>query len=124
MLNQILFYAGGTITLGWGIAHLFPTKSIVKGFGEISIDNKHIITMEWIIEGVALIYIGVIVVGVTMIEPTNNVSVFIYLSSVLVLIILAIISSFTGFKINFLPFKLCPFLFSFSAILILLGYTL
>ncbi|OGU42759.1 MAG: hypothetical protein A2315_06555 [Ignavibacteria bacterium RIFOXYB2_FULL_35_12] len=124
MLNQILFYAGGTITLGWGIAHLFPTKSIVKGFGEISIDNKHIITMEWIIEGVALIYIGVIVVGVTMIEPTNNVSVFIYLSSVLVLVFLAVISSFTGFKVNILPFKLCPFLFSFSAILILLGYTL
>lgn len=124
MLNQILFCVGGTITIGWGIAHLFPTNSVVKGFGEISIDNKHIITMEWIIEGVALIFIGVIVFGVTMIEPTNNIADFIYLSSVLVLIILAVISSFTGFKVNFLPFKLCPFLFSFSAILIFLGYTL
>lgn len=124
MLNQILFCVGGTITIGWGIAHLFPTNSVVKGFGEISIDNKHIITMEWIIEGVALIFIGVIVFGVTMIEPTNNIADFIYLSSVLVLIILAVISSFTGFKVNFLPFKLCPFLFSFAAILIFLGYTL
>jgi len=122
MSNQILFYIGSVITIGWGIAHLFPTKSVVKGFGEISADNKNIITMEWIIEGVALIFIGVVVAGVSIIEPINNVSAFIYISSAVMLFILAIISIFTGFKINFLPFKLCPLLFSISAILILLGY--
>ena len=53
MLNQILFYVGGAITLLWGIAHLFPTKSVVKGFGKISIDNKHLISLEWIIDGLA-----------------------------------------------------------------------
>ena len=124
MSNQILFYIGSVITIGWGIAHLFPTKSVVKGFGEISADNKHIITMEWIIEGVALIFIGVMVAGVTIIESSNNVSAFIYISSAITLFVLAIISVFTGYKVNFLPFKLCPFLFSASAILILLGYFL
>ncbi len=124
MFNQILFYLGGVITLVWGIAHLFPTKSVVKGFGEISIDNKHIITMEWIIEGIALIFIGVIVIGVTIIDHIAKVSTFIYLASVIVLLLLAVISLFTGFKVNFLPFKLCPFLFSFSAILVLLGCVL
>jgi hypothetical protein len=121
MFSQILFFVGGSITLIWGIAHLFPTKSVVKGFGDISTDNKHIITMEWIVEGVALIFVGSIVIGITIIDLTNNLAVFIYLSSALVLFILAIISLFTGYKINFLPFKLCPFLFSLSAILILLG---
>lgn len=121
MLNQILFDIGSVITIGWGIAHLFPTRSVVKGFGEISADNKNIITMEWIIEGVALIFIGVVVVGVTIIDYTNNVSTFVYFSSVIMLFVLAIISLFTGYKINFLQFKLCPFLFSASAILILLG---
>ena len=121
MLNQILFYTGSVITIGWGVAHLFPTKSVVKGFGEISADNKNIITMEWIIESVALIFIGIVVAGVTIIESTNNVSAFIYLASAITLFALAIISLFTGFKVNFLPFRLCPFLFSASAILILLG---
>ncbi len=124
MSNQILFYISSVITIGWGIAHLFPTKSVVKGFGDISTDNKNIITMEWIIEGVALIFIGAVVAGVTIIEPHTNVSVFIYISSAVMLFILAIISLFTGFKVNFLPFKLCPLLFSASAILILLGYFL
>ena len=124
MPNQILFYIGSVITIGWGIAHLFPTKSVVKGFGEISADNKNIITMEWIIEGVVLIFIGVIVAGVTIIESTNNVSAFIYLASAIALFVLAIVSLLTGYKVNFLPFKLCPFLFSASAILILLGYFL
>jgi hypothetical protein len=124
MLNQLLFYLGGSITLIWGIAHIFPTKSVVKDFGNISMDNKHIITMEWIIEGVALIFIGIIVIGSTFIDSANIVSVFIYYSSILVLLILAIISVFTGYKVNFLPFKLCPYLFSFSAFLILLGILL
>ncbi len=36
MLNQILLYIGSLLTLLWGIAHLFPTKSVIKGFGNIS----------------------------------------------------------------------------------------
>lgn len=124
MINQLFFYLGGAITLIWGVSHLFPTRAVVKGFGEISIDNKRIITMEWITEGVALIFIGINVIGVTLTESKNEVATFIYFSSVVVLILLAIISLFTGFRINFLPFKLCPFLFSASAILILLGYIL
>ena len=122
MPDQLLLYIGATITFLWGVAHLFPTASIVKGFGEITADNKNIITMEWIIEGVALIFIGVVVAGVPFIGADNNVSAFIYLASSSLLIVLAIISLFTGFKVNFFPFKLCPVLFTLSAILIFLGY--
>jgi hypothetical protein len=35
--------------------------------------------------------------------------------------ILSVISLFTGFKVNFLPYRLCPLIFTGSAILILLG---
>ena len=122
MHNSLLLYVGAAITFLWGVAHLFPTASVVKGFGDITADNKNIITMEWIIEGVALIFIGVIVAGVTFIGADNSVSEFIYLASAAVLIVLAVVSLFTGFKVNFLPFKLCPFLFTLSAVLILLGY--
>ena len=58
MLNQVLLYSGSAFIAFWGIAHLFPTRSVVSGFGEISVDNKRIITMEWIVEGIALIFIG------------------------------------------------------------------
>jgi hypothetical protein len=54
MTDQILPYIGAGLTLLWGSAHLFPTKSVVRGFGEISVDNRRIITMEWLIEGVAV----------------------------------------------------------------------
>jgi hypothetical protein len=121
MLNQILLYSGSAFILFWGIAHLFPTRSVVSGFGEISADNKRIITMEWIIEGIALIFIGSINAIVTAVDHTGAISLIIYLSSVVILIILALVSFLTGFKINFLPFKLCPVIFITSAVLIILG---
>jgi hypothetical protein len=122
MTGQILLYGGAAITIIWGIAHLFPTKSVVKGFGDISNDNKYIIIMEWIIEGVALIFIGFIVVGAAYIGIDHKVSVFVFFASSIVLIVLAIISLFTGFKVNFIPFKLCPLFFSASALLIIVGW--
>jgi hypothetical protein len=121
MSNQIFFYLGAFFTTLWGIAHLFPTKNVVKDFGEISDDNRNIITMEWIVEGVALIFIGVLVAMVTMIDPASVVSVAVYRLSALGLVVLALVALFTGFKVNFLPFKLCPLIFGVSAILILLG---
>ena len=120
-MDLILLYLGSGLTVIWGVAHLFPTKSVVQGFGEISIDNKRIITMEWINEGLALIFIGVLVVTVTAINPSNIVSTAIYFISVLMLLVMALVSLFTGFKVNFLPFKLCPFIFTASAVLIMIG---
>ena len=120
-MNQILIIIGATITALWGVAHLFPTKSVVKGFGDISLDNKRIITMEWIIEGVALISLGILVIGVTLININSKVSNYVYLVSIFTLLILAIVSIFTGFKVRFLPFRICPLLFTVSSILIFLG---
>ena len=120
-MDLILLYLGSGLTLIWGVAHLFPTKSVVQGFGEISIDNKRIVTMEWIIEGLALIFIGVLVATVTVIDPSSVVSAAVYLISVIMLLVMAVLSLFTGFKISFLPFKLCPFIFTTSAVLILIG---
>ena len=122
MTNQILLFIGAAITVLWGISHLFPTASVVRGFGEISEDNKNIISMEWITEGVALIFIGVIVAGVTIVDSANSVSSFVYIASAVTLLFLAVVSLFTGFKVNFFPFKLCPLLFTLSAVLILIGY--
>ena len=121
MVPKILLFLGAFFPFFWGIAHLFPTKSVVSGFGDISPDNRRIITMEWIIEGVALIFIGVLVSTVTFINSSNVVSQAVYLISSAALLLLALVSLFTGYKVSFLPFKLCPFLFTASAVLIIVG---
>ena len=121
MANQTLLYIGAALTIIWGIAHLFPTKSVVRNFGDISIDNKRIITMEWITEGVALMFIGVLVGAVTFVDPASQVSAVVYAVSVCGLLALALVSLFTGFRVNFLPYRLCPFIFTASALLIFIG---
>ena len=121
MVNQILAYIGAGFVAFWGIAHLFPTKNVIAGFGEISEDNRNIITMEWIVEGVALIFIGVLVATVTVVDAASSVTHAVYWLAVVGLNALSVVSLFTGFKVNFIPFKLCPVIFTGASILILLG---
>jgi len=124
MANQILAYIGAGFVSLWGISHLFPTKNVVEGFGEISEDNRNIIRMEWIIEGVAMIFIGALVATVTVVDPTSPVTRAVYWLAVIGLNMLSLVSLATGFKVNFIPFKLCPVIFTGSSILILLGILL
>jgi len=44
-LAEILIYVGSVIVFLWGIAHVAPTRSVVRGFGPISTDSKRLITM-------------------------------------------------------------------------------
>jgi len=120
-MKKILLYVAGTITLIWGISHLFPTANVVRDFGNISYDNKMIIKMEWITEGMTLIFLGLVTVIVTKIETESKLSRIVLLSIAFMLFSMAALSLFTGFRVDFLPFKLCPLIFSSSAILILIG---
>jgi hypothetical protein len=122
MIGRILLYLGAALPLIWGVSHLIPTRSVVRGFGDISQDNKYIVSMEWIVEGVALIFTGALIITVTFIDPLNIISIATYIVSSCFLVIMAIVSIFTGFKIDFLPFRLCPFIFTSSAILISAGW--
>jgi len=121
MLNQILFFVAAALATFWGIAHLFPTRNVVAGFGDISVDNKNIISMEWINEGVTLIFMGALVATVTILDPISAISQAVYWLAFVMLNVLSAISLFTGFKVNFMPFKLCPVIFTSASILILLG---
>ena len=118
---MLAIYLASVMAAGWGIAHLFATTGVVKGFGDISLDNRRIITMEWIVEGVALLSTGAFVAVVTMVAPGNPASAAVYGVAITTLLVLAGVSLATGFKIAFLPFRLCPFIFSGAAILIAWG---
>ena len=122
MLNNILPIIGGGLVILWGIAHLIPTKSVIKGFWGISEDNKNILLMEWIIEGLALMFIGIIsIITIIFSDMENSLRNPILIACSVMLFVLAIESLFTGFKVKMIPFKMCPFIFSISAILILSG---
>jgi hypothetical protein len=122
MMRKVLILAGGLLTIIWGIAHLFPTASVVKGFGNLSTDNINVITMEWINEGFTLIFIGLLVIIVTIISRNNNrVADTVYVLSFMMLLAMSVLSLFTGYQIDFLPFRLCPLIFMLSGLLILQG---
>jgi len=125
MTSDILVYTGsGVITL-WGIAHIVPTKSVVKGFGPISEDNKRIITMEWVAEGLALCFIGLLVMVVTIWEgPENPASIIVYRASAAMAIIMAGWTFLIGGRTSIIPIKICPLVLTTVAVLFFLGSVL
>jgi hypothetical protein len=100
---------------------MFGTRGVVRGFGVLSADNQHILTMEWIVEGLALITLGRFVATATAIDSSSAVADGVYAIAALSLIVLAILSRFTGFRVRFLPFRLCPLMFGVAAALIVWG---
>ncbi len=120
-MNEVILYIASALTALWGVAHLFATKGVVAGFGDITADNRQIITMEWIVESVALISTAAFVIVATVIQPEATISSAVYAVAIVTLVALAVVSLFTGFKVSYLPFKLCPVIFGASAALIAWG---
>jgi len=125
MINDILLYVGAAIITLWGIAHIVPTKSVVNGFGKMSQDNRRIITMEWVAEGLTLCFIGLLVLFVTIWgEAPNQTSAIVYLTSAAMLVVMAALTSTTGAKTSIVPIKICPFVKVVVAVLFFLGTVL
>jgi len=117
-MREVLIYTGSIIIFIWGAAHIGPVKSIVKSFNDISADNKLILTMEWIAEGLTLAFIGTLVILVSVLgDSVNETSRIIYLSSAVMLLVLAVLSLFTGARTSVLPMKICPAVKSITALM-------
>ena len=125
MINDILLYVGsGVITL-WGISHIVPVKGVVEGFGPISVDNRRIITMEWVAEGLALCFIGLLVLVVTLLGGSGSpVSIIVYRASAVMLLVMAGWTAMTGARTSIVPIKICPFVKGTVAVLFFLGSVL
>ena len=120
-MSLVLILSGSTLTLLWGIAHIFPTGSVIRGFGDISRDNQRIVRMEWLNESLTLFFIAILNVITALVNTNMYLQNSIHLLSAVMLFAMAILSLFTGARINFLPFRLCPVIFSVSAALFILG---
>lgn len=121
-MNGFFFYIGSVVIFLWGVGHLVPTSRIVQGFGSLSEDNFRIITMEWISEGLALCFIGVLVFITTLYAgPHSQAIKIVGPTCALMLLIMATLSIFTGARTSILPMRICPVVKTITAVLFLIG---
>jgi len=120
--STFMFLTGSIIIMGWGVAHLSATKTVVQGFGPISADNRLIILMEWIAEGLTLCFLGLVVLVMTILGgKTNPYAVLVCRLSSLMLLTLAGLSLLTGSKSSLIPLKIGPWAKTTAALLMLVG---
>jgi len=119
-MAAFLYYTGSIAIFLWGIGHLMPTRGIVRAFGPLTGDNRRIITMEWIAEGMTLCFIGVLVfIPAVMFGPESPTTVFAGRAGAGMLLAMAVLSAFTGARTSVLPMRLCPIVKTAVALLFL-----
>jgi hypothetical protein len=105
----ILPYVGALMLVVWGFAHIVPARGIVAGFGALSPDNRRILTMEWVAEGLALIFIGVMA-GLVWRQggPTDRIAILVVRACGAMALIMAAWTAATGGRTKIIPIKICP----------------
>ncbi len=115
-------YLGALVLLIWGIWHIVPTRTIVTGFGELTADNRRIITMEWVAEGMAHAFIGVLVLAVAIAAaPGDAIAILVLHLAAAMEVVIAAWTALTGFAIAHPAFKACPFVLTAAAAAIWAG---
>jgi hypothetical protein len=121
-MNETLLYIGSIVIILWGIAHIIPTKAIVNGFGEISEDNRKVLTMELIAEGLTLIFLGVLPLLVTLLVGVQDRTAgIVYLACAVMLLVMAVLTGMTGARTPTIWYKLCPAIKTVVAVLFILS---
>jgi hypothetical protein len=124
-MNEILVYIGAAIIIVWGIFHIIPTKAIVKGFGAISEDNKKVLAMETIAEGLTLIFLGALPILVTALSDSQGLTAkIVYLAGGAMLLAMALLTLATGARTPVIWYKICPVVKTLAAVLFIFGSTL
>jgi hypothetical protein len=57
MNGALSTYIGASLTFGWGVSRLFPTRHVVSGLGDITQTTIASILMERIAAGMALVLV-------------------------------------------------------------------
>jgi hypothetical protein len=121
MIKDIMIYTGSILAIIWGIAHLAPTRPIVLSMKNISRDDRLVFKMEWIAEGLALIFLGVLVLVINILHGVDNpVSHTVFRLSAVMFLVMAILTAFTGARTKVVFFKICPIVKIIIAALIII----
>ena len=117
-MRELLIYIGSGVIFVWGVGHLIPTRSIVAGFGDLSIDNRRILTMEWLAEGLTLCFLGVLGALVFLTDGlASPVSRVVIRAIAAMLFVMAGLSAATGARTPIGPMRACPIVKSMVAAL-------
>lgn len=108
MTGTVMLYAGAVIITLWGMAHIVPTKPVVAGFEPLSSDNRRILTMEWVAEGLTLCFIGALTFVVTFVAGPTALGRVVYWTCAGMLLLLAVWTLMMGGRTSIVQFKICP----------------
>ena len=85
-------------------------------------DNRRILVMEWMAEGVTYISIGLLVILATAIDGADDATTrLVYVVSGGILVVLAGLTAATGARTPVIWFRVCPFVLTSSAALLVLA---
>lgn len=122
MTPQLPLYAGSAIAALWGVAHIVPTRNVLAGFEPLSRDNRLVLKMEWVAEGLTLVFLGVLGFLVTVLAgPTGAGAVVVYRAAAGMLLVMAAWTAVTGARTAVVFFKICPLVKSVVAVLFVVG---
>ncbi|MFF9058936.1 hypothetical protein ACF09K_09570 [Streptomyces sp. NPDC014882] len=120
-MEEVLPYVAAGLVGLWGISHAIPTRSVVAGFGEISVDNRRVLVQEWLAEAVTMWSLATLIVVVTAVGGGTSTADWSYRVVAGTLLVLAVLTALTGARTEVVWFKICPVLLTVSAVLLLVA---
>ena len=115
MTDTLAYVAAGIVFL-WGVSHIVPTTQVVAGFGEIGRENRLVITMEWVAEGLSFTFVAALIVAVTWSGRTPEAAEdLVYRVTVGFLLTIGVWTAMTGARTKVIWFKMCPVVMSVTS---------
>ena len=116
----ILACVAGVIVAAWGVAHAIPTARVLAGLEPVTVDNRRVVLQEWLAEAFTMWGIAAMVIVATGVggAADSDVRAWVYRVAAGLLAALAALTALTGARTPVVWFKICPFLLTGSAALL------
>lgn len=119
-MSDVLAHVAAALVFLWGASHVIPTRQVVAGFGDIGVDNRRIITMEWVAEGLSFMFVGVLVAVVAASGGVSEAGAdLVYRVVPGFLLVIGIWTAMTGARTKVIWFKMCPVVMTVSSALLI-----
>lgn len=116
VMAEVLAHVAAGVVFLWGVSRIIPTKQVVAGFGDISQDNRCVITMEWVAEGLSFMFVAALVAAVTRSGKTPETAEdLVYRVCAGVLLAVGAWTTVTGARTKVIRFRMCPVVMALTA---------
>jgi hypothetical protein len=119
-MSDVLAWVAAAVVFLWGVSHVIPTGQVVAGFGDIGDDNRRVITMEWVAEGLSFMFVAVLVATVASSgSAPGSAEDLVYRLSSGFLVAMGAWTAVTGARTGVIWFKMCPVVMAVSSALLI-----